>query len=60
MLTHTEHLQELSVFECTVERFQLTNPGVEVLQARVLRLDSVNNTVLLSGMWLFYPPYFFR
>jgi cell fate (sporulation/competence/biofilm development) regulator YmcA (YheA/YmcA/DUF963 family) len=51
IFTHTQHLEEVSVFERTTEQFIFHNPDVEVIHAAVVELQ--NKFVNLSSMLLF-------
>jgi thioredoxin reductase len=44
----TNHLEEVSVFERTADRFSLDNPGIRVIQGSVLSIDTSNKIVRLK------------
>jgi NADPH-dependent 2,4-dienoyl-CoA reductase/sulfur reductase-like enzyme len=44
----TNHLEELSVFERTADRFSLDNPGIRVIHGSILSIDTSNKIVRLK------------
>ena len=43
----TNHLEEVSVFERTADRFQMSNPLIDIVLGEVLSIDTVNKIIHL-------------
>jgi NADPH-dependent 2,4-dienoyl-CoA reductase/sulfur reductase-like enzyme len=44
----TNHLEEVSVFERTADRFSLDNPGIRVIHGSILSIDTSNKIIRLK------------